>query len=72
MLFLERIRDVFEENETQYDVFIFRGVHAAAQRVGHLPELGFVADGGTVVRRRIRFVLRLGHRDPRASHSVRM
>ena len=25
----------------------FRGVHAAAQRVGHLPELSLVADGGS-------------------------
>jgi len=60
VLFLERIRDVFEENETQYDVFIFRGVHAAAQRIGHPPQIGFIADVG----RRIRVLLHFWHHLP--------
>src|SRR5690606_29445684 len=43
---LERVRDVLEKDETEDDVLVLRGVHRPAQRVGHLPELGFVADGG--------------------------
>ena len=46
MALLEGVRDVFEEDEAEDDVLVLGGVHAAAQGVGHLPELSFVANGG--------------------------
>ncbi len=46
VLLLEGVGDVLEEDQAEDDVLVLGGVHAAAQRVGHLPELGFVADGG--------------------------
>ncbi len=46
VVLLEGIRDVLEEDETEHDMLVFGGVHAAAQGVGHAPQLGFVADGG--------------------------
>jgi hypothetical protein len=46
VLFLEGVGDVLEEDQSEHDVLVLGGVHAAAQRVGHLPELGFVAEGG--------------------------
>jgi hypothetical protein len=36
---LERIRDVFEENQAERDVLVLGGVHVVAQRVGRLPQL---------------------------------
>jgi hypothetical protein len=49
--FLEGVGDVLEEDQAEDDVLVLGGVHAAAQRVGHLPEFGFVADvGGGGVR----------------------
>ena len=38
MLRLERIRDVFEEDEAQDDVLVLRRVHVVAQRVRRFPE----------------------------------
>jgi len=35
----ERVGDVLEEDQPEDDVLVFRGVHAAAKRVSHLPEL---------------------------------
>ena len=45
VLLLEGVGDVLEEDQAEDDVLVLGGVHAAAQRVGHLPELGLVADG---------------------------
>jgi len=52
VLFLEGVGDVLEEQQAECDVFVLGGIHAAAQRVGHLPELRFVADGGAAVAHR--------------------
>ena len=41
------MRDVFEEDQPQDDVLVFRSVHVVAQLVGSEPELGFEADGGS-------------------------
>ena len=46
---LEGIGDVLEEDEPEHDVLVLAGVHAAAQCVGHLPELGLVAGGDAVL-----------------------
>ena len=46
---LEGVGDVLEEDQPEHDVLVLGGVHAAAQRVGHLPELGLVAGGDAVV-----------------------
>lgn len=46
MLLLEGVGDVLEEQEAEGGVPRRGRVHIAAQGVGHLPELGFVADGG--------------------------
>ena len=36
--FLECVGDVLEEDQAEYDVFVFGGVHAPAEGVGHLPQ----------------------------------
>ena len=46
VLLLEGVRDVLEEDQAEDDVLVLGRVHVAAQRVGHLPEAGFVTDGG--------------------------
>ena len=46
--FLEGIGDVFQKKEAEDDMLVFGRVHAAAQGVGHLPELGFVAGRGAM------------------------
>ena len=51
VLFLEGVGDVFEEDQAEDDVLVFGRVHAAPQRIGHLPELGFVTDSGAVAAR---------------------
>jgi hypothetical protein len=43
VLFIEGVGDVLEEDEAEDDVLVLGGVHRAAQRVGHSPELGFEA-----------------------------
>jgi hypothetical protein len=43
VLFLEGVGDVLEEDEAEDDVLVLSGVHAAAERVGHLPELLLIA-----------------------------
>src|SRR5258705_11364298 len=58
VLLFESIRDVFEKDQTKNDVLVLRGVHAAAQRIGHLPKLLLVADGCAVV---LRLFFRLSH-----------
>jgi len=45
VLLLEGVGDVLQEDQAEDDVLVLGGVHRAAQGVGHLPELGFVADG---------------------------
>ena len=42
----EGVGDVLEEDEAEDDVFVFGGVHAAPEGVGHAPELGLVAGDG--------------------------
>ena len=42
----ERIGDVFQEDEAEDDVRLFRRVHGVAELVGGEPELGLEADGG--------------------------
>jgi hypothetical protein len=50
VLFLEGVGDVLEEDEAEHDVLVLGRVHAAAQGVGGLPELGLEAEvGGGVV-----------------------
>src|SRR5688500_12819654 len=46
VMLLERVGDVLQEQQSKTDVLVLRGIHAAAQRVCHLPELRFVADSG--------------------------
>ena len=46
---LEGIGDVFQKDETQDDVLVFRRIHRAAQGVGHLPKLALIARRGPVV-----------------------
>ena len=52
VVLLEGVGDVFEEDEAEDDVLVFRRVHVVAQLVGGEPELGLEAEvgGGTVVR----------------------
>ena len=50
VMLLEGVGDVLEEDQPEDDVLVLGGVHAAAQRVGHPPELGFVADRYVVTR----------------------
>ena len=45
-MFLEGVGDVFEEDEAEDDVLVFRRVHVVAELVGGEPELGLEADGG--------------------------
>ena len=40
VVFLEGVGDVFEEDEAEDDVLVFRRVHVVAQLVGGEPELG--------------------------------
>ncbi len=44
MQLFECVRDVLQEDQAEYYVLVLSGVHAAAKRVSHLPELGFIAD----------------------------
>ena len=61
VLLLEGVGDVLEEDQAEDDVLVLGRVHAAAQRVGHLPEPRFVADGRPVVGRGRGALLRLWH-----------
>jgi hypothetical protein len=40
------VSDVFQENQPEDDVLVFRRVHVVAELVGGEPELGLEADGG--------------------------
>lgn len=42
--FVESIREIFQEDETQYDVFVLGGVKVTAQHVRRVPQLFFKAD----------------------------
>ncbi len=48
--FLEGVGDVFEEDEAEDDVLVFRRVHVVAQLVGGEPELGLEAEIGRRIR----------------------
>ena len=61
VLCLEGVGDVLEEDQAKDDVLVLGSVHAAAQRVGHLPEPRFVADGRSVVGWGRGSLLRLRH-----------
>ena len=43
MALLERVGDVFQEDQPENDMLVFGGVHRAAQGVGHRPQLGLMA-----------------------------
>lgn len=45
-VFLEGVGDVFEEDEPEDDVLVFRRVHVVAELVRGEPELGFKAEVG--------------------------
>ncbi len=47
MMLLKGVRNIFEEDQAEDNVFVLGSIHAAAKRVGHFPELSFVADSGT-------------------------
>lgn len=44
-VFLKGVRNVLEEDKTEDDVFVFGGVHRAAQGVGGAPEFCFEVEG---------------------------
>ena len=46
----ERVGYVLEEYQAKGNMLVLGGIHAAAERVRHLPELGFVADVRTIGR----------------------
>jgi hypothetical protein len=46
VVFVEAVGDVFEENEAEDDVLVFRRVHVVAELVGGEPELGLEAEVG--------------------------
>jgi hypothetical protein len=46
VLGLEGVGDVLEEDQAEDNVFVLGGVHAAAQGIGHPPQLGLIADVG--------------------------
>jgi len=52
-MFFEGVGDVLEEDQAEDDVFVLGGIHAAAEGVGHGPQLGLVADGCTAGRLRL-------------------
>jgi hypothetical protein len=60
VVFLEAVGDVFEEDEAEHDVLVFRRVHVVPQLVGGEPELGLEAESGGGVLRVVGF--RAGHR----------
>ena len=45
-VFLKGVGDIFEEDQAEDDVLVFRRVHVVAELVGGEPELGLKADGG--------------------------
>jgi len=58
MKLFEGVRDVLQEDEAKDDVLVLPGVHAAAKRVGHAPQLGLVADVRAVPAGSLRGFLR--------------
>lgn len=63
-LLLEGKGDVFEKDEPEHGLLVLGSVHAAAQLIGHLPELGFVADGDGACFGCVSFILLLCHVRP--------
>src|SRR5665648_773500 len=68
-LLLERVRDVLEEDQTEDHVLVLASVHVVAQGVGHLPELGLVADRCAVRARRLGGPAALRHTLPLSTHT---
>ena len=60
MLLVEGDGDVLEEQAAEGEVPVRGRVHIATQGVGHLPDLGFVADDGGGRIRLASFDLSLG------------
>jgi len=48
VLLLESVGNIFEKDQAEDDMLVFGCVHTTAQRVGHLPKLGFVPHVGAV------------------------
>ena len=48
---LEGVGDVFQEQQAEHNVFVLGGVHAAAQHVGHAPQIRFVPGRGALIAR---------------------
>jgi len=46
VLLLEGVGDALQEQQAEDDMLILTRIHATAQGVGHLPQLGRVADVG--------------------------
>jgi hypothetical protein len=49
VLLLERVGDVFEEQQAEHDVLVFSRVHVVAQGIGHAPQVGLEADLAVIV-----------------------
>ena len=61
MSLLEGVGDVLEKEEAEADVLVLGCVHAAAQRIRHLPKLSFVTNVGPVVCLFLIVLLSTGH-----------
>jgi hypothetical protein len=48
MLLFESIRDVLQKDQTQDNMLVLGSIHAAAQRIGHLPQLLLIAYRGAI------------------------
>lgn len=46
MVFVEGVGDVFQEDEAEDDVFVFRRVHVVPELIRCQPKLGLKANGG--------------------------
>ena len=59
VVLVEGVGDVFEEDQAEDDVLVFRRIHVVAKLVGREPEFGFEADVSGGLGRTFR--LRAGH-----------
>ena len=66
VLFLERVGDVFEEDQPEDDVLIFRRVHMTAQLISRRPERGLKPQISSAVRSLLRRFCHVG------LHSMRL
>jgi hypothetical protein len=67
-MFLEAVGDVLEEDQTEDNVLVFRGVHVGAELIGSEPKLGFKANVSGVIR----FSGRSGARHESAENSRKL